>query len=150
MPPTPLYPSLQELQSTANPYNRDVTRAGNKRALPLNSPSMQPSDIKPRTSVPPFALVCHRRADLGVALWGRDFKPDVHAEIVRKAVDEDYYPSVDIYLPVCKEPTFLLSNTWKYIHALDYPNFSVFVLDDGASDEVRDLTAKFGFNCELA
>ena len=43
----------------------------------------------------------------------------------------------------------MLENTWKHVAALDYPYVKVYVLDDGASDETRDLAASFGFNCEF-
>lgn len=86
-------------------------------------------------------------ADLLVALWGLDFKPDTHAEILRKAEEENFYPTVDVFLPVCKEPLVLLANTWRYVAALDYPRVTVHVLDDGHQDDVRDLAAQFGFEC---
>ena len=56
-------------------------------------------------------------------------------------------PSVDIYLPVCKEPREILENTWEHVAALDYPatQLSVYVLDDGVSEDVKSLAARFGF-----
>ena len=98
-----------------------------------------------------FALVLVpllERADLGVSVWGKDFNPEAHAEIVRQGEEAEYLPTVDIYLPVCNEPLVLLANTWNYVHALDYPRATVHVLDDGAKDEVRDLAAEYGFKCE--
>ncbi|CAN0147914.1 unnamed protein product, partial [Ectocarpus fasciculatus] len=83
-----------------------------------------------------FYTACHY---LGVAIWGRDFKPDVHAEVVKASEEKGYRPSVDVFLPVCKEPLHLLANTWQHVAALDYPHVKVFVLDDGASDEVKAL-----------
>ncbi|CAM9751530.1 unnamed protein product, partial [Ectocarpus sp. 8 AP-2014] len=81
----------------------------------------------------------------GVAVWGKDFDPEDHAARLRKAQHEHYYPSVDIFLPVCREPTHLLDNTWKHVRALDYPNVTVHVLDDGAKEEVRQLAEMHGF-----
>lgn len=81
-------------------------------------------------------------------MWGKDFDPDDHTEQFSKAEEDRYYPSVDVFLPVCGEPTHLLDNTWKYVGALDYPNVTVHVLDDGAKEEVRVLAALHGFNCE--
>ncbi|CAM9677332.1 unnamed protein product, partial [Hapterophycus canaliculatus] len=85
--------------------------------------------------------------DIGVAIWGKDFQPDVHAEVLHRSRERGYEPSVDVFLPVCKEPLHLLANTWKYVSALDYPDakINVFVLDDGVSGSVRDLAAEFGF-----
>lgn len=81
-------------------------------------------------------------------MWGKDFSPETHADIVRKSEEAGYKPTVDVFLPVCREPAYLLANTWKYVSALDYPDVNVYVLDDGASEEVGALAAKFGFNCE--
>ncbi|CAM9202326.1 unnamed protein product [Ectocarpus fasciculatus] len=81
----------------------------------------------------------------GVAVWGKNFDPEDHASRIRKAQHEHYYPSVDVFLPVCREPTHLLDNTWKYVRALDYPNVTVHVLDDGAKEEVRQLAEMHGF-----
>lgn len=81
-------------------------------------------------------------------MWGKDFDPEFHAAKVRKAEEEGFFPAVDVYLPVCNEPTTLLDNTWKHIAALDYPRVAVHVLDDGAKEEVRQLARLHGFNCE--
>lgn len=83
-----------------------------------------------------------------MAIWGEDFKPEQHKEITKKAADDGYMPTVDVFLPVCNEPTYVLANTWKYVSELDYPHFKVHVLDDGAKDEVHALALKFGFECE--
>ncbi|CAN0293996.1 unnamed protein product, partial [Hapterophycus canaliculatus] len=85
---------------------------------------------------------------LGVAVWGKNFDPEDHAARIRKARYDHFYPSVDVFLPVCREPTHVLDNTWKYVGALDYPNLAVHVLDDGAKEEVRQLARMHGFNCE--
>ncbi|CAN0413078.1 unnamed protein product, partial [Hapterophycus canaliculatus] len=83
-----------------------------------------------------------------VAIWGRDFRLKEHAEVIRRSKEKGYQPTVDVFLPVCKEPLHLLANTWKYVSALDYypgVNVKVYVLDDGASDQVRELAGTFGF-----
>lgn len=83
-----------------------------------------------------------------VGLVGKDFDYENHKRIVREhPIDPDTCPTVDIYLPVCKEPIEILNNTWKYVERLKYPRhkFNVYVLDDGAQDAVRDLAAKFKF-----
>lgn len=81
-------------------------------------------------------------------MWGKDFQPDEHALVVKAAEDAAYLPTVDIFLPVCNEDIALLNNTWEHVKAMDYPSFKVFVLDDGAKDDVRDLAAVHGFQCE--
>jgi hypothetical protein len=83
-----------------------------------------------------------------VGLVGKDFDYENHKRVVREnPIDPDTCPTVDIYLPVCKEPIEILNNTWKYVEKLKYPRhkFNVYVLDDGAQDAVRDLAAKFKF-----
>ncbi|CAM9197832.1 unnamed protein product, partial [Scytosiphon promiscuus] len=102
--------------------------------------------------VPAAFLVFYTAAHyIGVAMWGKDFEPDDHAAVVRRSGERGYQPTVDVFLPVCKEPLHLLANTWKHVSALDYPSekINVFVLDDGASEPVRDLAAAFGFEYVL-
>ena len=58
------------------------------------------------------------------------------------------YPDVDIHLPICGEPINVLRNTW--IHAFElvqaYPGWArVYVLDDGADAQARELATSFGF-----
>ena len=75
-----------------------------------------------------FDLVAHRRL---VASW----RPD-------------RYPSLDIFLPVCGEPLRVLNNTWVHVFELmdRYPGIATpYVLDDGASEQVRTMAAHFGF-----
>ncbi|CAM9907342.1 unnamed protein product [Ascophyllum nodosum] len=88
-------------------------------------------------------LGCHY---LGVAIWGKDFSPEAHAEIVRASEQRGSQPIVDVFLPVCKEPVYLLANTWKHVSALDYTNIRVHVLDDGNEEKVKALAEAFGFN----
>ena len=59
-----------------------------------------------------------------------------------------WYPSVDIYLPICGEPIDVLRNTWSAVFELiaAYPGLAqAYVLDDGPSDEVQAVSASFGF-----
>ncbi|CAM9746060.1 unnamed protein product, partial [Hapterophycus canaliculatus] len=84
-----------------------------------------------------------------VAVWGKDFSPEAHSEVMRAAAEASYAPTVDVFLPVCREDIALLRNTWKYVAAMDYAgSYEVHVLDDGAKDDVRDLAESFGFRCE--
>jgi cellulose synthase (UDP-forming) len=58
------------------------------------------------------------------------------------------YPDVDIHLPVCGESLDVLRNTWIYVFELvqAYPGWAqAYVLDDGASQQTRDLASAFGF-----
>jgi cellulose synthase (UDP-forming) len=59
------------------------------------------------------------------------------------------YPSVDIFLPICGEPTSVLKNTWTGVAEIraTYPGrLTVNVLDDGPSDDAAYWARAFGFN----
>ncbi|CAM9352639.1 unnamed protein product [Scytosiphon promiscuus] len=87
-------------------------------------------------------MCCHY---FGVSVWGKDFNPDAHADVVRKGDVEKFAPTIDVFLPVCNEPLALLANTWNHVLTLDYPYLAVHVLDDGAKDEVKALAEEYGF-----
>ena len=92
----------------------------------------------------------HRKlADFGVAAWGDDFAPEEHKGKIRTSEQDAYFPTVGVYLPVCGEPTHLLDNTWKYVSALDYPNVTVYISDDGGEEEVLHLARMYGFYCRF-
>lgn len=59
-----------------------------------------------------------------------------------------YYPSLDVFLPVCGEPLAVLHNTWIHVFELirAYPGAATaYILDDSASERVRDMSENFGF-----
>jgi cellulose synthase (UDP-forming) len=59
-----------------------------------------------------------------------------------------YYPSLDIFLPVCGEPLPVLHNTWVHVFELvrAYPGTATtYVLDDGANKHLRTMAGDFGF-----
>lgn len=45
--------------------------------------------------------------------------------------DDSYLPSVDIFITVAGEPTDLVEETVRAALLMDYPNFKVFILNDG-------------------
>lgn len=57
-----------------------------------------------------------------------------------------YRPIVDVFLPVCNEPIELIGNTFKHVAKIDYPNFDVWVLDDGQDEAVEKLALEHNFN----
>jgi len=88
---------------------------------------------------------------LGVSLFsnftGQDFDLAGHRSKVR-AWRPEWYPDVDVFLPICGEPLDLLQNTWSYVAELlrAYPGDAVaFVLDDKADARARELAGDFGF-----
>ncbi|SMQ49965.1 unnamed protein product [Zymoseptoria tritici ST99CH_3D7] len=85
---------------------------------------------------------------LGVTIFGKRFDLKGHNQKLRDhPLTVETAPTVDIYLPVCKEPIEVLANTWKHVAAMRYPGLKMqpVVLDDGAQDEVKSLAATFGF-----
>ncbi|KAJ7236601.1 nucleotide-diphospho-sugar transferase [Mycena haematopus] len=82
-----------------------------------------------------------------VGYTGKDYDLEDHKKaVVEYATSPGDDPSVDILLPCCKEPLEVLENTYKYVSKMDYTNFKVHVLDDGAMDSVKALAAQYGFN----
>ena len=79
-----------------------------------------------------------------IGVFGKDFDYEHHLDVL--STHKHYTPAVDVYLPACGEPLEILRNTYTHIAALDYPNLSVHVLDDGASDELKELAKSFNFN----
>jgi cellulose synthase/poly-beta-1,6-N-acetylglucosamine synthase-like glycosyltransferase len=68
---------------------------------------------------------------------------EIHKIIINNIT---FFPKVDIFLPVCNEPLFIIENTWKYIKLLDYPNLNIYVLDDGCNKYVEQLALEYNFN----
>jgi cellulose synthase/poly-beta-1,6-N-acetylglucosamine synthase-like glycosyltransferase len=84
-----------------------------------------------------------------VGFRGREFNFDRHREVITKWFDKADDASVDIYLPICNEPTEVILNTWEHVKVLhrNHPNVKVYVLDDGKNrDTMYVLASKFGFN----
>ena len=87
-------------------------------------------------------------ASFFITLFGKPFDLKGHNKKKKDhLLTEEAAPTVDIFLPVCKEPLEILGNTWKYIAELQYPASKLrrYVLDDGAQDSVRLLCERFGF-----
>ncbi len=53
-------------------------------------------------------------------------------------------PSVDVFVPTLNEPVELLRPTLQAAKAIDYPNFTVWVLDDGNRAWLRELCEEEG------
>jgi cellulose synthase (UDP-forming) len=79
-------------------------------------------------------------------LFSRDFDDDQHRRrVVEWARTPQNCPSVDVFLPICGEERSVLLNTWRHVVALDYPDLTVFCLDDGNDENIRLLAEEFGF-----
>ena len=85
-----------------------------------------------------------------IMVLGNQFDLAAHKDLVANFSVVDA-PTVDIYLPVCKEPLEMIENTWTYIALLDYPadKKKIYVLDDGADENIRSLACRYGFTYVL-
>jgi len=79
-----------------------------------------------------------------VILIGKSMSYEEHREICNNYSDFSNI-SVDIFLPVCGEDIEVISNTWNYVRKLDFPNYKVYVLDDGNSKEIESLCMIYNF-----
>lgn len=95
------------------------------------------------------ALQIYMAISYFVGLVGRDWDYAGHQKILEETpLTVNNIPTVDIYLPVAKEPLEILRNTWEHVSKLEWPadKIKVYVLDDGAMDSVKAMAAEFGFN----
>ncbi|HWG23912.1 glycosyltransferase family 2 protein [Actinospica sp.] len=104
---------------------------------------------KPLLVLAPFFLftVLYYVISLWVNIGTKDFDMAAHERLVAEWMPRDH-PSLDVFLPICREDLEVLSNTWTGVSALmrRYPGLcTVYVLDDGADPEAAELAADFGF-----
>ena len=88
-----------------------------------------------------YQVVC-----LPVNFSGRGFDLAAHQARIQ-AWNPQVFPDVDIYLPICGEPIEMLRNTWTAVCGLLVAyqgRIQAYVLDDGPSDEARELAASLG------
>jgi cellulose synthase (UDP-forming) len=124
-------------------------------ALAVSATCIIASQLWMEISHPILAIFClftivyagYQLLSLPVNFGGRGFDLSGHVLRVR-AWRPASFPDVDIYLPICGEPTTVLRNTWtgvfELVHA--YPGVArAFVLDDGPSDEAAAMSEAFGF-----
>lgn len=82
-----------------------------------------------------------------VGLRGKEFDFERHQSLMAKWFDRAEDASVDIYLPVCKEPLDVILNTWDHVKVLmqNHSGVKVYVLDDGYEDKVYLAARRYGF-----
>ncbi|KAK3081424.1 hypothetical protein LTS18_006806 [Coniosporium uncinatum] len=84
-----------------------------------------------------------------VGVVGKDYNFDEHKKVLEEhPILPDTCPTVDIFLPCCKEPLEVLRNTYDNVQNLIYPEgkLKVHVMDDGAMPAVKELAESYGFN----
>jgi cellulose synthase (UDP-forming) len=57
-----------------------------------------------------------------------------------------YLPSVDVFVPTYNEPDYIVRRTVMGCQAMDYPNKTIYILDDTRRPHIRALAAELG--CE--
>jgi len=84
-----------------------------------------------------------------VGVVGKDYNFDEHKKVLEEhPILAETCPTVDIYLPCCKEPLEVLRNTYKNVQELIYPEgkIKVHVMDDGSMPAVKELAESYDFN----
>lgn len=96
-----------------------------------------------------FLLQLYLIISYTVSICGKDYDITKHQRIlVENPINALTCPSIDVYLPCCKEPLEILENTYKHVQQLQWPEgkLKVWVLDDGASEAVQTLAGSYGYN----
>lgn len=104
---------------------------------------------KPLLIFTPFFLftVVYYLISLWVNAGTKDFDMAAHDRLVDEWRPRTY-PSLDVFLPICREDLDVLNNTWVAAQRLmlEYPGrCQVYVLDDGADPEAARLAIDMGF-----
>lgn len=77
-------------------------------------------------------------------VWDTEYMPPL---------DENFQPAVDVFITVAGEPADIVANTVKAALAMNYPKFTVYVLNDGFVakkenwKEIEDTTLRLGARC---
>lgn len=61
-------------------------------------------------------------------------------------LDRSVDMSVDIFIPCCGEPLEIIEKTVTAVTRITYQKKTIYILDDGAQDVVREMAAKLGVN----
>ncbi|MFE1746213.1 glycosyltransferase [Coleofasciculus sp. H7-2] len=67
-------------------------------------------------------------------------------QMARSVLDGSFMPTVEIFIPTYNEPLFILKRTIIGCQALDYPNKTIYLLDDTSRPEMQKLAEDLG--CE--
>jgi len=92
-------------------------------------------------------LIIYFGVSLRVNFFSKDFDVEKHKSIVARW-KPSFYPTVDIFLPICGEPIKVLRNTWDGVIQVKNHykgRVNVYCLDDGDSSEVDELAYEYDF-----
>lgn len=76
----------------------------------------------------------------------QDYYKDVYNENGELVTFKNFCPSVAIFICTLNEEADMLSTTISACKNIDYPNFKVYVLDDGKRAEIKELSELLGCN----
>lgn len=65
-------------------------------------------------------------------------------EMAVAVLEGSYTPTVDILIPTYDEPAFIVGRTAIGAQAIDYPNKTIYILDDTRRPEIKALAAELG------
>jgi len=77
-------------------------------------------------------------------LASKDFSLEEHTQTVSECLPQGNPQSVDIFITTCGEDPQVIENTFYHASQLTYHPRQIYVLDDGASPEVKELAQKYG------
>jgi cellulose synthase (UDP-forming) len=105
---------------------------------------------KPLLALAPFFVftVAYYVISLWVNIGTKDFDMAGHDRLVDEWRPE-VHPSLDVFLPICREDIKVLGNTWGGVYELmrAYPGpCNVYVLDDGGDPEAARVATGLGFD----
>ncbi|NJL23358.1 MAG: glycosyltransferase [Leptolyngbyaceae cyanobacterium SM1_3_5] len=79
------------------------------------------------------------------SVWSTDRQRIKQADRYEQQVRSgEYLPSVDVFVPTYNEPEFIVRRTVMGCQAMDYPNKTVYILDDTRRSHIRELAEQLG------
>lgn len=77
--------------------------------------------------------------------WTTEKKRSVQAERYEQdVVSGRYLPSVDVFVPTYKEPEYIVRRTVMGCQAMEYPNKTIYILDDTRRPHIKELAENLG------
>lgn len=90
-----------------------------------------------------FMFIVNNLSTWLLFLYATDRSPE--ADEAQKAVlSGEFVPAVDIFLPTYNEPVSILRRTVAACQQMDYPNKTIYILDDNRRPEMRALAEEMG------
>jgi cellulose synthase (UDP-forming) len=79
------------------------------------------------------------------SMWSTENTRRIEADRYEPAIRSGaYVPSVDIFVPTYNEPEFIVQRTVIGCQAIEYPNKTIYILDDTRRPHIRDLADRLG------